>query len=153
MWECLLLNLIDNKIKNKKRTKTTMYNQHFYKNIGKLMYAIVKYDGRVSREEIDSVKKIVRQQLVPLDEGVDAFGTDNAFITEFEFETLLEKNKDASKTLDEFFDFFKEHHFKDPNEWKSLCLKITDAIAKDTQHTNKRKKEIIELINVKINNL
>lgn len=62
----------------------------FYSEIGRLLYAIAAVDGRIHAKEADTMRRVVTEQLVPRETARDHFGTDQAYITEFEFDVQVE---------------------------------------------------------------
>jgi uncharacterized tellurite resistance protein B-like protein len=62
----------------------------FYSELGKLLYAIAAVDGRIHAKESATMKRVVSEQLVPQEASTDHFGTDQAYITEFEFDVMAE---------------------------------------------------------------
>jgi hypothetical protein len=60
-----------------------MEAQLFYKELGRLLYAIAAADGTVQDKELATLKRIVKEELAPLEASTDHFGTDQAYITEF----------------------------------------------------------------------
>ena len=66
-----------------------MQAQLFYKELGRLLYAVAAVDGTVSPKEVETIKRVVKKRLVPVEAGMDHFGSDQAYITEFEFDVLF----------------------------------------------------------------
>jgi hypothetical protein len=55
-------------------------NHHlFYKELGRLLYAIAAADGRVSPAEVRRLHEVVGQVLVPAEPSTDKYGTDQAW--------------------------------------------------------------------------
>jgi uncharacterized tellurite resistance protein B-like protein len=106
-----------------------MEAQLFYKELGRLLYAIAAADGKVSAKEVRALKRIVSEQLVPQEASTDHFGTDQAYITEFEFEVLAERAASSEEAFDSFIAYMSRHkHDLDP-ERKALIYRSADAVA------------------------
>ena len=107
-----------------------MEAQLFYKEFGRLLYAIAAADGSVAAEEVATLKRIVSEQLVPLEASTDQFGTDQAFITEFEFDVLADRSASAEGAFDSFIAYMSRHHNDLSPERRKMILKAADAVAR-----------------------
>jgi len=106
-----------------------MEAQLFYKELGRLLYAIAAADGKVNDKEIRELKRIVSEQLVPQEVSTDHFGTDQAFVTEFEFEVLAERGASSESAFDSFIAYMSQHHGDLGRERKELIYRCADAVA------------------------
>ncbi len=106
-----------------------MEAQLFYKELGRLLYAIAAADDLVRPAEVETLKRIVKEELVPLEDSTDHFGTDQAFITEFEFDVLSERDATADEAFDSFVAYMARHHHDLPEERKQLIYRAADAVA------------------------
>ncbi len=114
-----------------------MEAQLFYKELGRLLYAIAAADGTVSEKEVRALKRIVSEQLVPQEVSTDHFGTDQAYITEFEFEVLAERGASSEEAFDSFVAYMSRHHGDLPAERKRLIYACADAVAGAFHGVNK----------------
>lgn len=115
-----------------------MEAQLFYKEFGRLLYAIAAADGSVAEQEVATLKRIVSEQLVPQEVATDQFGTDQAYITEFEFDVLADRSASAEGAFDSFIAYMSRHHDDLSPERKRLILKAADAVAKAFHGSNKK---------------
>lgn len=107
-----------------------MEAQLFYKELGRLLYAIAAADGRVSSKEVRELHRIVSEQLVPQEVATDHFGTDQAFITEFEFEVLADRAASVQGAFDSFIAYMARHkHDLTPGR-RDLIYRCADAVAR-----------------------
>lgn len=106
-----------------------MEAQLFYKELGRLLYAIAAADGKVSAKEVRALKRIVSEQLVPQEASTDHFGTDQAYITEFEFEVLAERAAGSEEAFDSFIAYMSRHKHDLAPERKALIYRSADAVA------------------------
>lgn len=106
-----------------------MEAQLFYKELGRLLYAIAAADGKISDQEIRTLKKVVSDQLVPQEVSTDHFGTDQAFITEFEFDVLAERGASVEGAFDSFIAYMARHRHDLTAERKELIYRCADAVA------------------------
>ncbi|MFN3875222.1 MAG: hypothetical protein ACK4L7_04840 [Flavobacteriales bacterium] len=106
-----------------------MEAQLFYKELGRLLYAIAAADGKVSDKEVRALKRIVSEQLVPREVTTDHFGSDQAFVTEFEFEVLADRGASAEGAFDSFIAYMARHKDDLSPERKRLIYRCADAVA------------------------
>ncbi len=118
--------------------------RQFYIELGNLLYAMAKADGMVQEEEIREFYKIVRDELVPLEKSTDEFGTDQAFYSEFEFETLLDRNAGVNESFLSFINFLKANKKDVTPQIKELCLNAARKIAEAFGGVDKSEEIFIE---------
>ncbi|MBK9149273.1 MAG: TerB family tellurite resistance protein [Flavobacteriales bacterium] len=106
-----------------------MEAQLFYKELGRLLYAIAAADGKISDQEIRTLKKVVSDQLVPQEVSTDHFGTDQAYITEFEFDVLAERGASVEGAFDSFIAYMARHRHDLTTQRKELIYRCADAVA------------------------
>ena len=108
---------------------TAMEAQLFYKELGRLLYAIAAADGNISEKEVATLKRIVSEQLVPQEVTTDHFGTDQAYITEFEFDVLADRNASVEGAFDSFILYMSRHRNDLSPERKRSIYECADAVA------------------------
>ena len=101
----------------------------FYQKVGCLFYAIAMADKTVHIKELETLKKIVREKWLSLDETEDEFGTDSAFQIEIVFDWLLEYGKESRECFDEFVNFYHEHPSIFTEKVEKLIYGTANAIA------------------------
>jgi hypothetical protein len=106
-----------------------MRYQDFYTELGKLLYAIAKVDGKVGAREFTALKKIVKEELLQLENSHDQFGTDNAYYVEMEFDFLEGNFGDPEQAFTSFLDFIEEHKSAITPELKGLIAHLSAKIA------------------------
>jgi uncharacterized tellurite resistance protein B-like protein len=114
-----------------------MEAQLFYKELGRQLYAIAAADGKVTDKEVATLKRIVSEQLVPQETSTDHFGTDQAYITEFEFEVLADRNASVEGAFDSFIAYMARHRNDLDQERKELIYRAADAVAHAFHGVNK----------------
>jgi uncharacterized tellurite resistance protein B-like protein len=121
-----------------------MNYKQFYIELGNLLYAIANADGAIQKEEYDQLYKLVREELLPLEDSVDEFGTDNAFYTEFEFEALMDRKASVSETFQSFVKFAKENRTHMDDTIKKICIHSVEKIARAYRGIDKYEQELID---------
>lgn len=114
-----------------------MEAQLFYKELGRLLYAIAAADGKVSAKEVNTLKKVVSEKLVPLENATDHFGTDQAYITEFEFDVLSERGATSTEAFDSFVAYMERHRYDLHSSKKRTILEAADTVANAFHGVNK----------------
>jgi len=84
-------------------------SRRFYKELGNLFYAIAASDKNIVAEERKKLDEEVQFAWRHYDHTTDRFGTDRAFLIEFEFETMEDEMVPAEEAYRSFSDFFTEN--------------------------------------------
>lgn len=103
--------------------------QEFYIETGRLLYAIAMADGAIQEDEKSKMLNLVRDTLRKLEGSVDAFGTSNAFYTEFELERLIDFNVDSRESFDSFIDYFESNRSEMTSDLKSIIVQMAEEVA------------------------
>lgn len=82
--------------------------RRFYKELGNLFYAIAAADKKISDKEKKALDEEVQFAWKHYDNTTDRFGTDRAFLIEFEFEAMEENDEPAESAFRSFQDYFRE---------------------------------------------
>ncbi len=130
-----------------------MNYKQFYTELGKLSYAIAKSDGSIKEVEKEEFLKIIKDELLPFEKSVDDSGTDSAYYTEFEFETLMERNAGVDETFKSFIDFVEKHKSAINGKLKQRCLNVVNKIALTYKGMEEPEKVLIEKLKKKLNTL
>ncbi|MBK6938035.1 MAG: hypothetical protein IPH18_15000 [Chitinophagaceae bacterium] len=82
--------------------------RRFYKELGNLFYAIAAADKKIRKEERDQLEKEIQQTWRHHDHTTDRFGSDRAFLIEFEFEAMEDDGESSETAYSRFETFFTE---------------------------------------------
>lgn len=82
---------------------------NFYKQLGNLFYAIAAADKKIRPEERESLSKEIQFSWKHFDESTDRFGSDRAFVIQFEFDTMEEQFETAEHAYKSFENYFSEN--------------------------------------------
>lgn len=80
-----------------------------YKELGNLFYAIAAADKKIRPEEKKTLNDEIQYAWKHYDNSTDRFGSDRAYLIQFEFETMEENTESADDAFDSFVSFFKEN--------------------------------------------
>lgn len=124
-----------------------MITKEFYIAFGNLLYALAMSDGAVQPAEKESVLKLVKEKLVPLENFKDTMGSDLAYYTTFAFETADEQIGGVEDALVLFVDYVKEHEEKIGIEQIKIVNSIIKEVAKSYGRITKKEQEIMDVFN------
>jgi hypothetical protein len=86
-----------------------LHTRRFYKELGNLFYAIAAADKKISPKEKKKLDDEVQFAWKHYDTTTDRFGSDRAFLIEFEFETMEDNGETAENAFLSFESFFRDH--------------------------------------------
>lgn len=118
----------------------------YYNELGKLLYAVANIDGRVQKKEMEEVHRVVRDELMHLEDSEDDFDMDAAFFTEFEFDYLSEENTMSSQEL---LDSFREYVSNTPElrpSMKRAAQRAAYRVANSFAGVNKAESKFLDKI-------
>lgn len=122
---------------NAKRAK------EFYQNLGRLFYAIAASYKVVNKEEVSTLKKMIEEEWLHLDDFTDEFGTDSAYQIEIIFDWLEENQPNAETAFENFKQYKMENRKLFDKEMKSLIMRTAERIAH--AFSGKNKAELVML--------
>ncbi|HWR32185.1 MAG TPA: hypothetical protein VN451_01560 [Chitinophagaceae bacterium] len=83
-------------------------SRRFYKELGNLFYAIAAADKNISSREKKKLDDEIQFAWKHFDHTTDRFGSDRAFLIEFEFETMEDAAETPANAFQSFETFFIE---------------------------------------------
>lgn len=117
--------------------------EKLYENLGKLFYAIADADDVIQKEEINTLKEIVEQDWVKVDDIHDEFGTDAAFLIEMMFDWMEENRPPAYQAFYEFKDFKEENPDFFTPRINTLIWKTAESIASSFEGKNQDEQQML----------
>ncbi|REJ81739.1 MAG: hypothetical protein DWQ44_11480 [Bacteroidetes bacterium] len=130
-----------------------MIARRFYIELGKLLYAIADIDGAISEKERIALKQSVKDELLPLENYNDEYGTDLAYYTEFEFDFLDENRPDPETALDSFLNFIQEYKYSFDDKLKNVCMKLSTGLASSFHGINSKEKKLLDRVKSELDSL
>lgn len=115
----------------------------FYEELGKLIYAIALADEKITPVERETMGKLISERLLHKEKDTDRFGTNEAWITEFSFETAEESGMGSDEAIENFMDFAKVYKDEISDEEIDLCIKMADHMADAFHHINKKEHKLL----------
>jgi len=123
----------------------------FYRNLGKLFYAIAVSDGTVRPIEVDKLKALVKKEWLAIDDLEDTFGVDAAYQIEVVFDWLnYDEEPNAQLCYNDFIAYknAQPHLFTDAV--KKLILKTASTIAYAFSGINKSELVIMAKLDMEL---
>jgi len=99
-------------------------SRRFYKELGNLFYAIAAADKKISNKEKQVLDEEVQYAWKHFDNSHDRFGSDRAFLIEFEFETMEDNDETAANAFESFEIYFRDN---EPNIDKPTRTRIFNS--------------------------
>jgi hypothetical protein len=90
-------------------THSNQASMAFYQQLGHVFYAIAAADQVIRKEELLTLKTIIRSEWLDVDESTDEFGADAAYQIEVVFDWLDDQKINASTALSNLQEFKKDH--------------------------------------------
>ncbi|MEQ3654281.1 MAG: hypothetical protein ABNH00_00320 [Dokdonia sp.] len=120
----------------------------FYHHLGKLFYAVAAIDKEVRDEEFSKLQQCVRDFWLDLDDTVDVFGEDAAYLIEIVFEGIEAFETDPEEMYQAYMDYMKTHQQLFTTKVRNRILETAAAIAQSFAGLNKS--ELILLTQLKM---
>ncbi|MBK7666860.1 MAG: hypothetical protein IPJ32_05590 [Sphingobacteriaceae bacterium] len=116
--------------------------KQYYKELGKLVYAVAAADGVIQAEEREQLHRFVLKEMASHEQSVDSSGMNQAFYVDFEFDATEEKHPSGEEVIKSYTRFV--HGNYEPNDGPLIAnsLKLLEAVA--LAYTKKNEKTIIE---------
>jgi hypothetical protein len=130
-----------------------MSTKLFYAELGKLLYAIANADANINQAEKESLTKLITERLIQKEKDIDRYGTNEAWFTQFSFDTSEETIESTENAFENFLDFVKEYKNELTEEELALCLKLSEHLADSYHHINKKENKILTELRTQLMNL
>jgi hypothetical protein len=118
--------------------------KQYYKELGKLLYAISIADGVVQQEERDQLHQYVTKELAHNEKTYDSSGMNQAFYVDFEFEDLIKQHPELNGTVKTFKRFLENNLEPGDRELMRRSLVLMEGVT--NAYTKKKEKNIIEQV-------
>ncbi|HRH33410.1 MAG TPA: hypothetical protein PKY12_00055 [Catalimonadaceae bacterium] len=116
----------------------------YYKQLGNLLYSISAIDGSIAAKELKELRKIVKEELVPLESHNDDFGTDAAFAVEFQFDVLEGSSVTTEEAWEEVESYLKHNAPLLPEKDKKLMATAANRVAEAFHGINKEEHQLLD---------
>jgi hypothetical protein len=125
--------------------------KQYYKELGKLVYAVAAADGAVQPEEKDKLHQFVLKEMAFHESTVDSSGMNQAFYVDFEFDETEGKHPAANEIIKSYTRFVHANYESKDAELIKNSLKLLETVA--LAYSKKNEKNIIDAIRQEMNEI
>lgn len=120
-----------------------MKNKLFYTELGRLLYAVANADDDINRKEKETITKLIQERMLQHEMDQDQFGTNEAWQTQFAFDTAEDSTLDPKAVLDEFLAYSDAHKKELSDEELQLGISLAEHLADVYRHKNKKENSML----------
>lgn len=125
--------------------------KQFYRELGKLVYAVAMADGSIQSEERHKLHEFVIKELAANEPDSDSSGMNKAFYVDFEFENSELQQQNLTDSLKSFTRFIHDNYEQEDHELMQRAVRLLESVA--NAYTRKKEKDIIDVVKEKISEL
>ena len=116
--------------------------KQYYKELGKLVYAVALADGSIQPEEREKLHQFVLKEMANNEHSVDSSGMNQAFYVDFEFDAAEEKHTASEEVIKSYTRFVHSNSESNDGPLIQNSLRLLEAVA--VAYTKKNEKSIID---------
>jgi len=118
--------------------------KQYYKELGKLVYAVAAADGAIQPEEKEKLHQFVLKEMAYHEHTVDSSGMNQAFYVDFEFDSAEEKHSDTGEIIKSYSRFVHSNFESNDEPLIKNSLKLLEAVA--LAYSKRNEKNIIDTV-------
>lgn len=118
--------------------------KQYYKELGKLLYAVAMADGIVQPEEADKLHEFVLKELAHYEKTSDSSGMNQAFYVDFEFDDQLQKHRPLNGAVNTFKEYVEQNLEPGDETLMDRSINLVETVA--YAYSKKREKQILEQV-------
>ncbi|HWY11385.1 MAG TPA: hypothetical protein VN026_08675 [Bacteroidia bacterium] len=118
--------------------------KQYYKELGKLVYAVAIADGEIQAEERDKLHQFVLKELADKEKTNDSSGMNQAFYVDFEFNVAEEKHVPINDAIKSYARFVHANYETKDEALIKSSVKLLEAVA--SAYSKQKEKEIINSV-------
>lgn len=122
--------------------------KQYYKELGKLVYAVAAADGAIQVEERDKLHQFVLTEMANHEETTDSSGMNQAFYVDFEFDAAEEKHLTSNEIIMSYVKFVQSNYESSDGLLINNSLKLLEAVA--SAYSKKNEKNVIDIVRMEI---
>jgi hypothetical protein len=120
--------------------------KQYYKELGKMAYAIAITDGTIQENELTVLHEFVLKHLALHEKENDSSGMNEAFYVDFEFDEQTEHPDDIGNAMNAFIDFVHANAESGDSRLVQRSIRLLELIA-NSYSRSKEKQIVSELKN------
>lgn len=125
--------------------------KQYYKELGKLVYAVAVADGVIQDEERDKLHEFVLKELSFKETTTDSSGMNQAFYVDFEFDEAEHKHLPINEAIKSFSRFVHANYESKDTGLINNSVKLLETVAE--AYSKKKEKDIIENVKHEMNEI
>ena len=125
--------------------------KQFYKELGRLLYAVAMADKKIEEEEVQALHEFVSKELALSERASDSSGMNLAFYTDFEFDEYTDKNISVQQAHDSFMKFLDANIAEIDPKLIEKAVKAIEKVASSFKKMSKEERTLIDKIKAEIN--
>jgi hypothetical protein len=126
-------------------------SKQYYKELGKMVYAVAIADGVVSETERETLRNFVLKNLVSHEQDLDSSGMNKAFYVDFEFDDSVEQHRDSNEAMRSYVNFVHSNFETGDEELMHQSLALLDKVAE--AYSRAKEKELVKNVLKEINDV
>ncbi len=125
--------------------------KQYYKELGKIVYAVAAVDGTINPEEVKALHEFVQKDLSNHELNIDSSGMNEAFYVDFEFENSAKKNIDINTGIKSYVKFIHANYETGDELLLQRSVKLLETVT--NVYTRQQEKEVVLQIKEEINEI
>ena len=130
-----------------------MKNKLFYTELGRLLYAVANADDDINKIEKETITKMIQERMLQHEMDQDQFGTNEAWQTQFAFDTAEDSSLDPKVVLDEFLAYSDAHKKELSDDELQLGISLAEHLADAYRHKNKQENSMLTTLRTHLWNI
>jgi hypothetical protein len=118
--------------------------KQYYKELGRLVYAVAIADGSIQHEERSELRQFVSKQLASHEQRSDSSGMNVAFYVDFEFDESESDHLNVNEAIRSYLRFLGANHEPGDEALISRSVALLESVANAYRH--KKEKDIIDVV-------
>ena len=115
--------------------------KQYYKELGKIVYAVAITDGTIKPEEVEALHEFVIRNLANYELSTDSSGMNKAFYVDFEFENSVETHLNIETAIRSFARFIHVNYEKGDELLLQHSYKLIEKVA--DAYSREKEKEVV----------
>lgn len=129
-----------------------MVNKEYYIEFGKIVYAMCMADGAIQDQEKTALFQLVKDELAPIENVADEFGTDLAYYTLFSFEMEDETFDTVSEASKSFVNYLSMNNIKPSEPIRKACMNILKKVARSYGRITQEEQALLDRVAATMSN-
>ena len=115
--------------------------KQYYKELGKMVYAVAMADGVIKSEEIETLHQFVLKDLAMHEVHIDSSMMNEAFYVDFEFENSIKTNLDTNTAIKSYAKFIHNNFETGDEGLIQRSVKLLETVA--GAYSRSKEKEVV----------